>query len=166
MPAINWKEVRPYLKLEHFTPEIIAGKNAAAAGLCNWVINIVIYYDVVVDGRAEAQLVAERDEQLAEANTKLEVEPKVAELEAQLAKLDAELDAANATRPRPRRRSPRAEQARPRAAPHQRARVGERALGARHCRAQDAQELLIGDVLLASRSSRTSAPSPRSSATS
>ena len=37
VPEINWKEVRPYLKLEHFTPEIISGKNSAAGGLCNWV---------------------------------------------------------------------------------------------------------------------------------
>ena len=34
--------------LEHFTPEIIMTKNKAAAGLCSFVINIVMYYEVVV----------------------------------------------------------------------------------------------------------------------
>ena len=48
VPDINWREVRPYLKLEHFTFETILGKNSAAAGLCNWVINITIYRDIVV----------------------------------------------------------------------------------------------------------------------
>ena len=96
VPEINWKEVRPYLKLDHFTPEIIGGKNAAAGGLCNWVVNITIYYDVVSMVGPKKQLVAEATQQLIEANTKLgEVKAKVAELEARLATLVAELDAAN-----------------------------------------------------------------------
>ena len=41
-------QVRPYLLLEHFNFETIKGKNSAAAGLCNWVVNIVIYRDIVV----------------------------------------------------------------------------------------------------------------------
>ena len=47
VPGVNWNEVRPYLELEHFDPEIIRTKNSAAAGLCSWVQNIVMYYDIV-----------------------------------------------------------------------------------------------------------------------
>lgn len=41
--SVQMKEVRPYLALEHFKPEIIAGKNSAAAGLTSFVLNIVTY---------------------------------------------------------------------------------------------------------------------------
>ena len=58
VPEINWREVRPFLRLEHFTPEIIAGKNSAAAGLCDWVINIVMYHDVVPTVEPKEQPVA------------------------------------------------------------------------------------------------------------
>ena len=36
------------IDLEHFTPEVIMTKNKAAAGLCSFVVNIVMYYEVVV----------------------------------------------------------------------------------------------------------------------
>ena len=42
VPAICWKEVRPYLALEHFTVDIIQSKNSAAAGVCSFVLNIVM----------------------------------------------------------------------------------------------------------------------------
>ena len=45
---MNWKEVRPYLEMSHFRKEIIERKNMAAAGLCAWVINIVVYHDILV----------------------------------------------------------------------------------------------------------------------
>ena len=42
IPAICWKEIRPFLALEHFTVEIIQSKNSAAAGVCSFVLNIVM----------------------------------------------------------------------------------------------------------------------------
>lgn len=42
VPAICWKEVRPFLALEHFTVDIIQSKNSAAAGVCSFVLNIVM----------------------------------------------------------------------------------------------------------------------------
>ena len=48
MPETNWREVRPFLQLEHFVPEIIEKRNSASAGLCAWVIHIVNYYDIVM----------------------------------------------------------------------------------------------------------------------
>ena len=41
VPTINWKEIRPFLALDHFTVEIIQSKNSAAAGVCSFVLNIV-----------------------------------------------------------------------------------------------------------------------------
>lgn len=38
---------RQYLELPHFVKEIIFNKSRAAAGLCDWAINIVKYFDVV-----------------------------------------------------------------------------------------------------------------------
>jgi dynein heavy chain len=44
---INFKEVQQYLALEHFDVDIIKGKNSAAGGLCSFVLNICIYYEIV-----------------------------------------------------------------------------------------------------------------------
>jgi dynein heavy chain len=97
IPALNMKEVKPLLELEHFTPEIIAGKNKAAAGLCSFVVNIVLYYEVVVTVEPKRKALAEANEQLEAANSQLkEVMDQVAILEAKLAKLTTELNAANA----------------------------------------------------------------------
>jgi len=44
----NFKIVREqYIVLEHFTPQVMATKSNAAKGLCDWVINICKYYDVI-----------------------------------------------------------------------------------------------------------------------
>jgi dynein heavy chain len=48
IPKLNFKEVKELTDLEHFKPEIILTKNKAAAGLCSFVVNIVMYYEVVV----------------------------------------------------------------------------------------------------------------------
>lgn len=42
IPAINWKEIRTFMAMEHFTVEIIQSKNSAAAGVCSFVRNIVM----------------------------------------------------------------------------------------------------------------------------
>jgi dynein heavy chain len=72
-------------------------KNKAAAGLCSFVINIVMYYEVVVTVEPKRKALAEANEQLESANSQLKtVMEQVAELEAKLAKLTSELNAANA----------------------------------------------------------------------
>ncbi|GMH84222.1 hypothetical protein TrST_g13493, partial [Triparma strigata] len=94
---VNFKEVRQYISLEHFTPEAMMSKNSAAVGLCSFVINIVIYYDIVVTVEPKRIALAEANATLSAANTRLaEVLANVAELQAKLAKLTAELDEANA----------------------------------------------------------------------
>jgi dynein heavy chain len=95
VPLINFKEVRPILALEGFNYDTIVGKNPAAAGLCNWVVNIVIYYDVVSGVEPKRKALAEAKVTLADATNKLAaVNEKVAALQAKLAKLTAEYDAA------------------------------------------------------------------------
>ncbi|CAB1113053.1 unnamed protein product [Ectocarpus sp. CCAP 1310/34] len=96
IPAICWKEIRPFLALEHFTVDIIQSKNSAAAGVCSFVLNIVMYYDIVVTVEPKRLALAEANEQLNEANSTLkQVQEQVADLEAKLAKLTAEFNAAN-----------------------------------------------------------------------
>jgi dynein heavy chain len=97
IPKMNFKEVHELIDLPHFTPEIIMGKNKAAAGLCSFVVNIVMYYEVVVTVEPKRQALQEANEQLESANSQLKtVMDQVAELESKLAKLTAELNAANA----------------------------------------------------------------------
>ena len=97
VPDINFKQVRPLLALETFDYDIIKGKNSAAGGLCSWVINIVIYRDIVVTVEPKRIALEAANKQLAAANAKLkEVTELVAELQAKLDKLVAELNAANA----------------------------------------------------------------------
>lgn len=48
IPSNNFKAIRGQLANPEFTPDIIRGKSACAAGLCDFIINITAYYDVVV----------------------------------------------------------------------------------------------------------------------
>ena len=96
VPAINWKEVRKYLAMEHFTSEIIMSKNSAAAGLCSFVINIVKYYDIIVTIEPKRLALKQADDQLAAANCRLaQVLTKVAELQEKLDTLNTEYTLAN-----------------------------------------------------------------------
>jgi dynein heavy chain len=44
----NFAAIRETLAREDFTAESIKTKSSAAAGLCDWIINITVYYDVFV----------------------------------------------------------------------------------------------------------------------
>eukprot|EP01033_Poteriospumella_lacustris_P002495 gene2501-1816_t len=95
-PKLNFSEVKQLTELEHFKPEIIKSKNSAAAGLCSFVLNIVMYYEVVVTVEPKRKALKEANEQLEAANSQLkQVMDMVAELESKLAKLTADLNAAN-----------------------------------------------------------------------
>ena len=68
-------------------------KPSAAAGHCEWVINIILYYDVVVQVEPTKQALREATKTLNNANTKLaEVNKLAAELEAKLPNRIAEFD--------------------------------------------------------------------------
>jgi dynein heavy chain len=59
---------RPYLALEYFNREAIGKKSAAAAGLCEWAVNIIKYYDVVQEVEPKRQELAAANAKLEEAN--------------------------------------------------------------------------------------------------
>lgn len=87
----GFKQIRDILKDPEFIPEKIKTKSSAAAGLCDWVINIVSYYDVVVTVEPKKLAVAAAQEALRQANEKkAEVDALVAKLNAQLAILQAD----------------------------------------------------------------------------
>lgn len=69
--------------------DIISNKSKAAAGLCDWAINIVKYYDVVSEVEPKRLELAGANEKLAGANTTLkQVQDKVALLNAQVKELE------------------------------------------------------------------------------
>jgi len=97
IPKLNFSEVKALTELDHFKVDIIKGKNSAAGGLCSFVLNIVMYYEVVVTVEPKRKALAEANDQLNAANSQLkQVMDMVAELEAKLAKLTFELNAAMA----------------------------------------------------------------------
>ena len=96
-PPLNMKEIRSYLSLEHFNVDIIMAKNSAAGGLCGFVINIVMYYDIVITVEPKRKALAEANATLTSANEKLSiVNAKVKDLQEKLAILVKNLEAAEA----------------------------------------------------------------------
>jgi hypothetical protein len=88
IPAINFKSIEEELKDEEFTPEIIAGKSACAGGLCDWVKNIAIYYDVFTNVAPKQAAAEQASMDLEAANTKKAImEAEVNELNSALAVL-------------------------------------------------------------------------------
>ena len=73
VPDKNFKAVRYYLTLDHFNGETMRGKSLAAMGLCEWVRNIVAYYDCVKEVEPKREALRQATTQLAQANEKLEV---------------------------------------------------------------------------------------------
>lgn len=91
----GFKAIRDILKEESFNPKDIETKSKAAAGVCDWVINIVAYYDVVVTVEPKKIAVAAAQEALRQANEKkAEVDALVAKLNAELAVLQADFQQA------------------------------------------------------------------------
>ncbi|GAB4813657.1 hypothetical protein N2152v2_000703 [Parachlorella kessleri] len=103
IPKKSVDACRSYLELPHFNRETIEKKSKAAAGLCEWAINIVKYYDVYITVEPKRLELAEANAKLEAANTQLrEVEEKVSalnmrvnELEEKFAKAAAEKSAAS-----------------------------------------------------------------------
>ena len=93
VPKKNIEACRPYVALDYFTKEVMNNKSKAAGGMCDWVLNIVVYYDIVSDVEPKRIMLAEAQAQLSDANTKLAiVTAEVAELQAMLAGLEKEFE--------------------------------------------------------------------------
>lgn len=67
------KAIQPYLGDPDFSPELIAAKSNAAAGLCSWVINIVKFYEVYCEVEPKRQALSKANAELAAAQDKLSV---------------------------------------------------------------------------------------------
>jgi len=95
VPKANVDACRPFIADPEFTPENIGNKSKAAGGITSFIINIVIYYDIVSDVEPKRRALAEAEAKLDAANTKLtQVNALVADLNAQLAELIAKFDEA------------------------------------------------------------------------
>eukprot|EP00929_Paragymnodinium_shiwhaense_P077089 TRINITY_DN3967_c2_g1_i1.p1 TRINITY_DN3967_c2_g1~~TRINITY_DN3967_c2_g1_i1.p1 ORF type:complete len:3070 (-),score=1029.42 TRINITY_DN3967_c2_g1_i1:156-9119(-) len=80
---------------DDFSRDGMARKSGAAAGLCVFIINIIMYYDVVIQVEPKRQALREAEETLANAEEKLaKVKALVAELEAKLSGLMKAFDKA------------------------------------------------------------------------
>merc|ERR1719359_1282817 len=78
---------------DDFTEEVFRKKSSAAAGLVVWVINIIMYYDVVIQVEPKRNALREATETLKAAEEKLQAaKTLVAELEVKLAALMKEFD--------------------------------------------------------------------------
>merc|ERR1719353_945967 len=87
------RAVKEALGAEEELEDIFRKKSGAAAGLVVWVINIIMYYDVVVQVEPKRLALKEATETLEAAQTKLSnAKTLVAELEKKLAGLMAEFD--------------------------------------------------------------------------
>ncbi|MFN9903323.1 MAG: hypothetical protein ACK55Z_32035, partial [bacterium] len=83
----NVVDAKVYLELEHVKDlSIMAKKSSAAASLCDFLLNIVAYYDIVVTVEPKRKALKQAQDDLAEASAKLaEVNAHVADLESKLA---------------------------------------------------------------------------------
>jgi len=95
IPAYNFNANNEVIADETFTPELIAKKSACAGGLCDFVLNITAYYNVVVSVEPKKLAVAAAKATLAEATEKkAEVDALVADLKEKLAILQEGYDTA------------------------------------------------------------------------
>jgi dynein heavy chain len=99
VPAANFKACKPILSDPDFTVERLGNVSKCAAGLCDFVININIYYDIVVTVEPKKKAVAAAEAQLNEANeNKAEVDTLVAKLNSELQVLLDSFNEAMATK--------------------------------------------------------------------
>lgn len=85
VPTNNFKNIRPQLADPNFNPTNIRTKSSCAAGLCDWIINITMYFDVVISVEPKKAAVRAAQQRLADANAKKEeMDLLVADLNAKL----------------------------------------------------------------------------------
>ena len=95
--TINIDAARPLTLAADFTVESMTKKSRAAAGLCEWVLNILMYYEVVESVAPKKRALQEATDTLNAANAQLAaVNAQVFELQGRLADLISEYDGAMA----------------------------------------------------------------------
>ena len=135
-----------------FNFKYMSGKSSAAAGLCDWIVNICIYHDIYLDVAPKRAKLAAAEAELAAANKKLAgVRAHVAALDAKMAELNEQLEDGDQREERAhRQRREDAEARQPRQPPAQRPRRRGRALAERGRSLDEKTRLLVGDVMLSS----------------
>lgn len=99
IPDTCLKAVQPYLDDPEFNAEFIKAKSGAAAGLCAWVINIVMFYNVFCDVEPKRKALAAANAELAAAMEKLaKIKAKIQELDDNLAELTASFEEATSAK--------------------------------------------------------------------
>ena len=85
VPPANFAAIQDIINEPTFTPEMLKSKAEAASGVCNWLKNINLYFDVVVNTEPKRLAVEKAKVDLAEATeTKETMEALVADLQAKL----------------------------------------------------------------------------------
>jgi len=88
IPDANMKAVEKYVTNPLFKGDAIRSKSSAAAGLCEWVRNIVIYYKIFLKVNPMRERLQEANDKLEKSTASLNViKSKVADLDSKLKKL-------------------------------------------------------------------------------
>ena len=72
VPFNNFKAIRGIISDPNFTPVIMKTKSACASGICDWILNITLYYDVVISVEPKKAAVRAAQQRLSDANAKKE----------------------------------------------------------------------------------------------
>jgi dynein heavy chain len=92
---VGFSSLQEYLKDPEFRKENIASKSFAAAELCEWVINIIKFYDIYLIVEPKRQALNQANLDLSTAQKRLQsLNSQIASLEEQLAKLTTEFQEA------------------------------------------------------------------------
>ena len=95
VPKANFKSMKPLLEKEHFNVETMRNKSNAAAGLCDYVRNITVYWDINEDTEPKREKGAQAARDLEAAiNAKQEALRKKEAAEAMVADLTSQYNAA------------------------------------------------------------------------
>ncbi|KAJ3202267.1 hypothetical protein HDU82_007485 [Entophlyctis luteolus] len=91
----NLEALQPYLNDPNFNEEFMKSKSLAAAGLCSWVVNVVMYYHVYcdVEPKRKALEAANNELQISQARLR-DIQSKIGELDRNLADLKAKFEKA------------------------------------------------------------------------
>ncbi|XP_011494831.1 PREDICTED: dynein beta chain, ciliary-like [Ceratosolen solmsi marchali] len=91
------KAIKPYIEDKEFDPEFIRSKSNAAAGLCSWVINIMVFYSINETVKPLRQALVQANAELKAAMDKLiTLQTRLGELQKMLDVLGLKMDVAMA----------------------------------------------------------------------
>ncbi|KAJ3051836.1 hypothetical protein HK097_007152 [Rhizophlyctis rosea] len=95
--ASNLEAIQPYLDDPNFNADYMKSKSMAAAGLCAWAVNIVMYYRVYCDVEPKRKALEAANAELQVSQARLrDIQGKIADLDRNLADLKAKFEKATA----------------------------------------------------------------------